>query len=112
MQIPISHLFVLLKKAVNFPIFNSFVILDAIDKTMITIVIGSTNAYIMDTIFVEKKATAGRHTDAVTAPPLADIKVNIKGKTNCICVCMAEMHSNETRKHSVKTTNNGINAAA
>ena len=62
-------------------------------------------------MFAAKNPTAGRHTAAVKAPPLAAIKVSIKGKINCIWVFMAEIQSIDTWKHSVNTINKGIKAA-
>ena len=85
----------LLKKAVNLLIFNSFVKFPTIEKTIMVIVIGKTTDLIMVTILVEKKATAGRHTSADNFPPLAAIKVRIIGKRICICFCMDEMQFNE-----------------
>ena len=93
---PIIHLLILLKNAVNLLIFNSFVKFPVKENTIIVTVIGNTTPLIKDTIFVAKNPTAGRHTAAVTVPPLAAISVNINGKTNCICVCIAEIHAIDT----------------
>ena len=112
MQIPMIHLLILLKNAVNFPIFNSLVRFVAIDRTKIHTVIGNTTEWITVTILLAKKATAGRHTAAVDVPPLAAISVKINGKINCICVCIEDIPSTDNRKHSLKTVIKGINAAA
>ena len=108
---PIIHLFILLKKALNLLIFNSFVKFPAKEKAIIVIVSGKTTLDKTDTIEVEKKATAGRHTEAETAPPLAAINVNINGKRICICFCMEKMLAVADSKHSVNTPIKGINAA-
>ena len=110
MQMPIIHLLILLKNALNLLIFNSFVRFPAIENAIIVIVSGKTTVYIVETIVVEKNATAGRHTDAETTPPLADINVKSNGNVNCICFCIACTAFRLSLKHSVKTASNGIKA--
>ena len=57
---PIIHLLILLKNAVNFPIFSSFVRLLAMENKRIVTLKGKTTDFIVETIVPEKKATAGR----------------------------------------------------
>ena len=78
-QMPISHLLILLKNALNLLIFSSFVRFDAIEKAIIVTVKGKTTVEITETIVVEKKATAGLQTDTDSVPPLAAIRVSIIG---------------------------------
>ena len=75
-QTPIIHLLMLLKNALNLLIFSSFERFPAMEKQIIVIVNGKTSEVIIDTIFVEKKATAGRQTATDAPPPLVAIKVN------------------------------------
>ena len=111
-HIPITHLLMLLKNALNLLIFNSFVRFPAIEKAIIVIVSGKTTPDMVDTIVVEKNATAGLHTLADTTPPLALINVNNSGNVNCICFCIACTAFKLTRKHSVKIAKSGISAVA
>ena len=78
-QMPISHLFMLLKNAENLLIFNSFVKFPAIEKAIIVIVKVNTMLRTTETIVFVKKATVGRQTDADTTAPLAASKVNNNG---------------------------------
>ena len=66
----------LLKNALNFVIFSSFDKFPAKEKQIIVIVKGKTTAVITDTMFVEKKATAGRQTATDEVAPLVAIKVS------------------------------------
>ena len=110
-ETPINHLLILLKNALNLLIFSSFVRFDAIEKAIIVTVSGKTTVEITETIVVEKKDTAGRHTETENVPPLADISVSIIGYTISICRCIDCTLPIVAVKHSVKMLKSGINAA-
>ena len=76
MQMPIIHLFILLKKDVNLLIFSSLVKFAAIEKATMVMLMGKITFVIMDTMDCEKKATAGLHTATVKPLPLAAMSVN------------------------------------
>ena len=108
---PIIHLLILLKNAVNLLILSSLDRFAAIEKAIIVTVNGKTMDEIAETIKSLKNATAGFAICTDTAPPLAAIKVSIMGKTSCICVCIDDILVLVFVKHSVKTAIKGIKVA-